>query len=82
MINRNYNHKPSPGVTEGSHLIQTIYKNAVEKMISSSPEEAVDISDDNADFFPDAGIIPSEGSNCTQVTTTDARYITKTRPGI
>ena len=35
-------------------------------MISSSPEQAVDISDDNADFFPDAGIIPSEGSNCTK----------------
>ena len=61
-MNKDFNHKPPSRVTEASRLVETIYRNAVEKCISSSSEEdGINISDetfgfiadDNAHFQPD-----------------------------
>ena len=57
--NVNYNHKPLSQITEASRSIETIYKNAVAKRISSSSEEGgIDVSDENMEFFPDAEFQP------------------------
>ena len=57
--NVNVNHKACSNPAELSQFIETIYKNAVKKRVSSSSEECVDISDETLgliaepDFEPD-----------------------------
>ena len=61
-VNTNYNHRPAiehSCKTNLSRSAETIYKNAVQKRISSSSEEGViDTSDENFDFIADAEFQP------------------------
>ena len=52
--NLNFNHKPSVTHSIQSRSAETIYRNAVEKRISSSSDECIDTSDENIDSFVDA----------------------------
>ena len=60
--NLNFNHKPSDNnrhkVSEISKSVEMIYKNAVQKRVSSSSEECVDISDETLNLFSDAEFVP------------------------
>ena len=53
--NKNYNHRPSNDVImKLSKSVETIYKNAIEKCVSSSSKECIDISDETlADSDPE-----------------------------
>ena len=52
-LNRNYNHNPSYNLAEISKSVETIYKNAVEKRVSSSSDECIDISDETLGLLVD-----------------------------
>ena len=57
-MNINYNHNPDCNYVEVSKSVETIYKNAVQKRMSSLSEECVDISDENLALIPDADFQP------------------------
>ena len=56
--NTNVNHNPDYNMVELSKSVETIYKNAVEKRVSSSSDECVDISDETLALIPDADFLP------------------------
>ena len=51
--NKNCNHNPDFSLAELSKSVETIYRNAVEKLVSSSSDECVDISDETLGLIPD-----------------------------
>ena len=53
----NYERAP-PVISDISNSVETIYRNAVQKRISSSSEECVDISDETMNLIADADFIP------------------------
>ena len=52
-LNKNYNHRPEFVLTEVSKSVEMIYKNVVEKRVSSSSEECIDISDETLGLIVD-----------------------------
>ena len=56
--NVNVNHKACSNPTELSQSIETIYKNAVKKRVSSSSEECVDISDETLGLIAEPDFVP------------------------
>ena len=71
--NVNDNHRRDVGFSEVSQSVETIYKNAVEKRISSSSDECIDISDENLELIVGAGFVTGDDPTQREPTTSDGR---------
>ena len=77
-VNTNFNHRPVQVTGEKTVLsrsAETIYKNAVQKRVSSSSEEyGIDTSDENLDLIPDKDFQPDYFDDLSQEKGEDQPY--------